>query len=188
MIESKSLIKSGHLLPILGLSCALAIGVHAGEAVKTLKNTSSAGILKNKPPISRAAVDLEREATANSTSSADRERQIQLREGLLAASETRINAKLAELKSLEEKARPSAGAAPDKLNSPLLSVVKIYETMKPKDAARIFEKLDLNVQLSVASKMKERAMAALLAEMSPDAARRLTMEMVAKAGFNPSGS
>jgi flagellar motility protein MotE (MotC chaperone) len=188
MIKSRTLIKSGHLLPILGLSCALAIGVHAGEAVKTLKNTAMPEMAKSKAPISRVAADLSREATAKPINSADRERQIQLREGLLAASESRINAKLAELKSLEEKNKSTAGAIPDKLNSPLISVVKIYETMKPKDAARIFEKLDLNVQLSVASKMKERAMAAMLAEMSPDSARRLTMEMVAKASFNPSGS
>jgi flagellar motility protein MotE (MotC chaperone) len=188
MTKPKTLIKSGHLLPILGLSCALAIGVHAGEAVKSLKNPALQDVAKVKAPMSRAAVDLTREATLKSVSSTERERQIQLREGLLAASESRLNAKLAELKALEEKSKSSTAQVPEKLNSPILAVVKIYEAMKPKDAARIFEKLDLNVQLSVASKMKERAVAALLAEMSPDAARRLTMEMVAKASFNPSSS
>jgi flagellar motility protein MotE (MotC chaperone) len=176
-------VKSVHLLPLVGLSCALAIGVHAGEAAKTLKIAAKPSVAERVSLPTRSAVELSREA-APGPSIEERQRQLQLREGLLAASEKRINAKLAELKELEQKnivaPTPKAGTA----NTPLMSIVKIYETMKPKDAARIFEKLDLNVQLSVAGKMKERAMAALLAEMSPDAARRLTMEMVAKATFS----
>jgi flagellar motility protein MotE (MotC chaperone) len=57
------------------------------------------------------------------------------------------------------------------------SLVKMYESMKPKDAARIFEQLQMDVLLEVATNMKERQMAAIMAEMSPDAAKALTMEM-----------
>ncbi len=176
-------LKSFHLLPLVGLSCALAIGVHAGEAAKTLKTSAKPQAIERPLTLTRSAVELSRETSASLTQE-ERQRQLQLREGLLAASEKRINAKIAELKELEQKNIAAPLPKTNAANSPLMSVVKIYETMKPKDAARIFEKLDLNVQLSVAGKMKERAMAALLAEMSPDSARRLTMEMVAKATYS----
>jgi len=60
------------------------------------------------------------------------------------------------------------------------SLVKMYESMKPKDAARIFEQLQMDVLLEVATNMKERQMAAIMAEMSPDTAKALTMEMATK--------
>ena len=49
--------------------------------------------------------------------------------------------------------------------------------MKPKSAAAIFDQLDMPVLLSVAKRMDEAKMAEVLSKMSPDAAKRLTMEM-----------
>src|SRR3546814_4430099 len=54
------------------------------------------------------------------------------------------------------------------------SLVKIYESMKPKDAARIFEELDMEVLLEVVERMKERKTAPILAEMNPERAKTVT--------------
>ena len=53
----------------------------------------------------------------------------------------------------------------------------MYETMKPKDAAKIFDRLDPKVLLEVASQIKPQRMSEILAVMSPEAAERLTVEL-----------
>ena len=50
--------------------------------------------------------------------------------------------------------------------------------MKPKDAARIFDRLDMNVLTGLVSQMKPRVMSAILAAMTSAAAERLTLEIV----------
>jgi flagellar motility protein MotE (MotC chaperone) len=66
----------------------------------------------------------------------------------------------------------------------------MYETMKPKDAAKIFDRLDSKVLFDVVSQIKPQIMAAILAQMSADAAERLTVELAARGGndktVNPS--
>ena len=53
--------------------------------------------------------------------------------------------------------------------------------MKPKDAARIFNRLDMKILVEVSTKMKPRAMSAILADMAPAAAERLTVELANRA-------
>ena len=53
----------------------------------------------------------------------------------------------------------------------------MYETMKPKEAARVFEKLDLTVLVPVVNAMNPRKMSEVLAAMSPESASRLTVEL-----------
>lgn len=56
----------------------------------------------------------------------------------------------------------------------MASLVKVYERMKPKQAARIFEELDMKVILQVARRMKEANVAQILAAMDPVKARDIT--------------
>jgi flagellar motility protein MotE (MotC chaperone) len=53
--------------------------------------------------------------------------------------------------------------------------------MKPRDAAKIFDRLELGVLMQVASKIDPRHMADILAQMSPDTAERLTVELASQA-------
>ena len=75
-------------------------------------------------------------------------------------------------------------------NARFKGVVTMYETMKPKDAAKIFDRLDIRVLIEVASQIKPQRMSAILAQMSPEAAERLTVELAARTGsdrnVNPS--
>ena len=59
----------------------------------------------------------------------------------------------------------------------LTKLVQVYESMKPKSAAAIFNQLDMEVLLAVANRMAESKMAEVLSKMNADAAKRLTMEM-----------
>ncbi|MEM9441723.1 MAG: hypothetical protein AAGA73_14855, partial [Pseudomonadota bacterium] len=59
----------------------------------------------------------------------------------------------------------------------LLRLVKIYETMKPKAAAEIFNRLDMPVLLNVVERMKEAKSAVVLGKMNPAIAQRVTTEL-----------
>lgn len=62
----------------------------------------------------------------------------------------------------------------------LARLVKIYETMKPKAAAEIFNRLEIPVLLHVVERMKEAKSAAVLGKMDPVIARRVTTELAKK--------
>ena len=57
------------------------------------------------------------------------------------------------------------------------NLVKIYETMKPADAAKIFETLDMPVLLGVIQRMKPKSTAPILAAMAPEKAKEVTVAL-----------
>ena len=56
-------------------------------------------------------------------------------------------------------------------------LVKLYETMKAKDAAVIFNDLQMPVLLQVLDRMKDSKAAAVMAAMNPDKARDVTADL-----------
>ena len=69
-------------------------------------------------------------------------------------------------------------------------LVKVYESMKPRDAAVIFNDLDMPVLLQVVDRMKEAKAAPVLAAMQADKARELTTKLadMRTRRDNPSGT
>ena len=106
-----------------------------------------------------------------------RAREIDEREVLLKAAEQRIEEKIAELERLQGTIEGLLVKHDEQSETQIQSLVKIYESMKPKDAARIFEELDMDVLLEVVERMKERKTAPILAEMNPDRAKTVTLEL-----------
>jgi len=106
-----------------------------------------------------------------------RETQLDLQEQLLASTEKRINDKIQQLEVLETRIKEHLRIFEDAEDQKLQDIVKVYETMKPKDAAPRFEALALQTQIDLVSKMKPSKVAALMGEMSPQAASILTTEL-----------
>lgn len=104
-----------------------------------------------------------------------RERQLEHREALLKATESQVNQKLGELKNLREDLRGLLGQQEKEEENRIKSLVKIYEGMKPKDAANVFNTLDMDIMLSIVSRMSERKSAPILAAMDASKARALTV-------------
>ena len=57
----------------------------------------------------------------------------------------------------------------------------IYEGMKPKEAARIFDGLNSAILLQMAGRMSPRKLSAIMAKMKGEAAERLTIQLANKA-------
>jgi len=111
----------------------------------------------------------------------DRESRLVERERLAAAMEAKIAAQADELKRLktelaEQEAR--LGAVDDAKSEGELERVrelaKAYKAMKPKDAARLFNELDMDLLTAIAREISPRVLAPVLAKMEPKRARELT--------------
>jgi flagellar motility protein MotE (MotC chaperone) len=115
-----------------------------------------------------------------------RSRELDMRESLLKAAEQRMDVKLGELRSMEKKVDSAETSKRQVETDRFKSIVAMYENMKSKDAARIFERLDMKVLVEVSTQMKPAKMAEILGQMSPDAAERLTVELANRAnGVKP---
>lgn len=106
-----------------------------------------------------------------------RARQMEQREALLKAAERRIEEKVGGLKALQKNIQDLLLQQEDQTEGQYKSLVKIYESMKPKDAARIFEQMDMSVLLPVIERMKERKTAPILAKMNPAKANAITTQL-----------
>ena len=106
-----------------------------------------------------------------------REREMDRRIGLLQAAEQRIERKVADLKQLQGTIEGLLKKHSAEQDNKLASLVKIYEAMKPKEAARIFQALDMDTLLQVAERMKERKLAPIMASMTPEKAKEITVEL-----------
>ena len=110
-----------------------------------------------------------------------RNRELEMRENLLKAAEKRLEAKVAELKDTESRVNTAMGTR-DKMEAQRFkSIVSMYENMKPKDAARIFDRLDMKILVDVSTQINPRKMSEILGQMSPEAAERLTVELANRA-------
>lgn len=105
------------------------------------------------------------------------EKDISLREKVLEATEQRIDQKLVELNTMSKELKDLLVTYDKEEDAKISSLVKVYEAMKPKDAARIFDEMDMNILLMVVDRMSERRVAPILAAMSPQKAKDLTEQL-----------
>jgi flagellar motility protein MotE (MotC chaperone) len=111
-----------------------------------------------------------------------RAREVDIRESLLKAAEKRIESKVDEMKGVESRISAAAQQREEADNARFKSIVTMYENMKPKDAGRIFDRLEMSVLIEVASRIKPQKMADILAQMSAEAAEKLTVELARRSG------
>ena len=104
-------------------------------------------------------------------------KQVQLKENMLEATEGRINEKVNNLQKMKKEVEDLLAKYNEQEDLKIKSLVKIYENMKPKDAARIFEELDMPVLLMVVDKMSERKVSPILAAMNATKAKDLTIQL-----------
>ena len=106
------------------------------------------------------------------------EKNLHMREALLKATEQELERKYQELTKLRKELEALLDTQSEEEGNRVASLVKIYEGMKPKDAARIFDTLDIDVLISVISKMSERKVSPILAAMKPERVRTITIMLV----------
>jgi len=155
-------------IPLLTLTAAMA-------GIAAIGNAVAAAAPAETTPDSRLGLSVQQDLATRDRQAASRQQALDLREQAVRASAARIKA---ELEASRAAAQPAAsGSAQDAAPDSYADLASIYQAMKPAKAAIVFEQLDLDVQLKVARKMRERSTGMMLAAMTPKGAARLTMAM-----------
>jgi flagellar motility protein MotE (MotC chaperone) len=108
-----------------------------------------------------------------------RMRELEMRERLLDTAEKKLDGRVGDLKVLEEKVGGPGGKPAVEEAKAIKNLVIMYEAMKPKDAARVFDRLSLDVLVPVVQQMNPRKMSEVLAAMAPERAEKLTIALAA---------
>jgi len=161
------------VLVAFGALKAAGLAVNVSTAVAAEEKISPTPEAAQSPVSQRLAEHLAaRAATLDA-----REAEIDTREKVLAAAEARVEAAMKAL-GAEKQAIALADDGRARLRQDELSALSTaYERMKPRDAARIFEILDDDILLPVAAGMRTQALAGVLAQMSSERAKALTIAL-----------
>lgn len=103
-----------------------------------------------------------------------RAHELDEREALLRVAEQRVDQKVKEMEALRGQLQTMVEQIGGAQAAQIENLVKIYEIMKPKEAAKIFESLDMPIVLGVLQKMKPARASAIMAEMTPVKAKDIT--------------
>ncbi|MBB3266861.1 flagellar motility protein MotE (MotC chaperone) [Azospirillum sp. OGB3] len=95
-------------------------------------------------------------------------------EAVLAAAETRATAQIQKLSAIKRDVEALMQQRSNLQQEDLKRMVTIYETMKPRDAARIFNDLETDIIIDVLDRMAERRSAPIIAELEDGKAREVT--------------
>ncbi len=136
-------------------------------------------LLKHDPTLlTQAEIELLQRLAIRREELEVREKELEQRSSLLAAAEERINSKIIQLRNFQITIDDLIVRYDEQKENKMQSLVKIYESMKPKDAALIFQDLDMETLLMVAERMKERKLSDIMAKLQPAIARDITVELV----------
>ncbi len=109
-----------------------------------------------------------------------RERDMEVREKLLKATENGIDKKIESLKSIEAQIRVLVEQHDEQERAQIESLVKTYSAMKPKDAASIFNTLDMDILIEIIEKMTPKKAADVLSKMNTANANQITVELATR--------
>jgi flagellar motility protein MotE (MotC chaperone) len=112
--------------------------------------------------------------------------QMETQDDLMTAAERRLDERLAQLHQLEGTVNTLLGHLDEAQETRLTSLVDVYQRMRAKDAANVFNGLDDTVMVQVASRMRQANLAEVMGHMTPDRARHLT-QLLADRARPPNG-
>lgn len=106
---------------------------------------------------------------------------------LMMAAERRLAERVAELRQLETHVNDLLGQLDEAQEQRLTALVDVYQRMRAKDAATVFDGLDNDVLVQVASRMRQSNLAEVMGRMDPVRARELTRMLADRARPPTSG-
>ena len=143
-------------------------------------SAASRAPLKDPLLLSPAEIEILQELSQRRSDLDQRAADLQQQQIVLQAAEKRVDDKIAKLQDLQKSIQGTVDKQNAAEDARMQSLVKIYETMKPADAAQILSQLDMPILLQMLSHMKEAKTAPILAAMDPSKAQAITTAMAMK--------
>ena len=153
------------------------ISIDEAQATSEVEKVKLSDFLANSVDLTKAEINLLRGLSRRREELDLLEKRLEERSYMLTVAEKRVDEKVGELKTLQSTIESLLIQHNEQEQQQLRSLVKIYEVMKPKDASKVFEQLEMPILLDVIERMKERLAAPILAQMSPKRAKEVTVEL-----------
>lgn len=112
------------------------------------------------------------------------QKDLDMRASLVDAAEKRLEERSQTLQALEDQISGLVEQRKQMEEGQFAGIVAMYEAMKPRDAAAIFNTLDIDILVRVAKMISPRKMAPILAAMDTQRAQELTVRL-ASASADP---
>jgi flagellar motility protein MotE (MotC chaperone) len=154
-------VKTALIAPVASAMAADAIENHADAPLPEIPPSETERRILEKLAARRASLDL-------------REEELEAREAVIEAAERRLDERISAYENEREALLALRAEKEEAETEEVESLVSAYERMKAKDAAAIFNDLDEDILVPVASGMRTQALAGVLGEMTPEKARNLT--------------
>lgn len=159
---------------------ALTAAVAAASAIANGVSAASPTEMGAEPSQTRLGAAIDQDLSARDRAATQRNRALDLREQATRAAEARLKANIDAGQQPEAAAvaqpQDKSGSRAEQTDQ-FDDLARIYQAMKPAQAAVVFERLDLYVQMKVAQKMRERSTAMIMGAMSPTGAATLSMAL-----------
>jgi flagellar motility protein MotE (MotC chaperone) len=167
---------------------AAAAPAQTGAAATAETLQCAAPSLAEMAGLSQAEVQVLQALSARRAALDARGDQIETQDALMLAAEQRMTERLAELRTLETHVNELLGQLDEAQERRIASLVDVYTRMRSKDAAAVFDGLEDDVLVQVASRMREANLAEVMGRMNPDRARALTQMLADRARPPTSGT
>lgn len=159
------------LTVILLASAALRVGIGVGQAIAAGSDAppesgqATPALDCPAPPLELAEAlrDREKRVSAQEIALAERVAALDLSEAL-------IQARLQELTTAEDRLRATLALADQAAEKDLAQLTEVYQAMKPKEAARLFDGMDPDFAAGFLGRMRPKEAAAILSGMSEERA------------------
>ncbi len=115
----------------------------------------------------------------------EREAAVRTREQALKLVEQEVGQKITALTSAEEDLRRMIAVTESAAENDVLQLTKVYESMKPKQAAALFEEMDPVFAAGFLARMRPDAAADVLAGLSPGAAHGISVILAGRNATAP---
>jgi flagellar motility protein MotE (MotC chaperone) len=133
--------------------------------------------LEPPPELTQAELDVLQSLRKRREALEAREAELSLRDSMIKAAEHNLEARIEEWKRLKTEVEALLARYETDQNEELDTLAAYYEKMKPKDAARVFDVLDLPYLIQIVGRMKEAKVADIIGKMDTLRAKTLTTEL-----------
>ncbi len=107
-----------------------------------------------------------------------RSKEIDRKAVQLKVAEDEIDKKIKQLQDYEQRLKKLMIEYNQEEKEKISSLAKLYINMKPKDAARIFNTLDMSILIPILKEMKPATTSAILSQMNPERVKEVTAELI----------
>lgn len=142
-----------------------------------LKAEEAEPLLQAAPELTQAELDVLQRLRLRREELDSRAVELEMRESVIAAAEHNLEGRIEEWRRLQSKVEALLARYENEQAEELERLATYYEKMKPKDAARVFNALEMTYLIDIVSRMNDARVAEIIGKMETIKAMELTMEM-----------